>query len=400
MTYDLGVSSKLVALADRVRAFIDEEVIPREGVLAGATHGIDNDLRRELQNLARRRDVFAPTAPAEFGGLGLDHRAQSIVLEESGRSLMGPTAMNCAAPDEGNLLLLDKVATPEQRARYLAPLARGEVRSSFSMTEPSPGAGADPNQLATVAERTADGWVINGRKWFITGALGAAFSIVMARTGEGATMFLVDADNPGMRVDRVMDTLDRAFSGGHCEVVFEDCHVGDDSVLGAVDEGLRYAQVRLGPARLTHCMRWLGAARRAHEEAVRYAAERPMFGSYEAQLGMAQQLIADNEIDIAAARGLIWQAAWTLDQGLPARQETSVAKVFVAEAVNRISDRAMQLSGGRGVSSDSPISSIFTDIRPFRIYDGPSEVHRWSIGRRSVRRQQAGALPGDWRVDR
>jgi acyl-CoA dehydrogenase len=400
MTYDLTVSSDLINLADQVRAFIDEEVIPREGALAGATHGIGDDLRRELQDLARVRGVFAPTAPVEFGGLGLDHRAQSLILEESGRSLMGPTALNCAAPDEGNLLLLDKVTTPDQRARYLAPLARGTVRSSFSMTEPSPGAGADPNQLSTVAERSGGGWVINGRKWFITGALGAAFSIVMARTGEGATMFLVDADNPGMRVDRVMDTLDRAFSGGHCEVVFDDCHVDASAVLGEVDQGFRYAQVRLGPARLTHCMRWLGAARRAHEEAVRYAAERPMFGSHEAQLGMAQQMIADNEIDIAAARGLIWQAAWALDRGLPARQETSVAKVFVAEAVNRISDRAMQLSGGRGVSADSPISSIFTDIRPFRIYDGPSEVHRWSIARRSVRRHQAGGRPGDWRVAR
>jgi acyl-CoA dehydrogenase len=400
LTYDLTVSADLVDLADRVRAFIDEEVIPREGALAQATHGVDDDLRRELQSLARARGVFAPTAPEEFGGLGLDHRAQSIILEESGRSLIGPTAMNCAAPDEGNLLLLDKVATPAQRARYLAPLARGEMRSSFSMTEPSPGAGADPNQLATVAERSADGWVINGRKWFITGALGAGFSIVMARTDGGATMFLVDADNPGMRVDRVMDTLDRAFTGGHCEVVFDDCRVDDSAVLGSVDEGFRYAQVRLGPARLTHCMRWLGAARRAHEEAVRYASERPMFGSHEAQLGMAQQLIADNEIDIAAARGLIWQAAWALDQGRPARQETSVAKVFVAEAVNRISDRAMQLSGGRGVSSDSPIASIFTDIRPFRIYDGPSEVHRWSIARRSVRRHQGGTRPGDWRFAR
>jgi acyl-CoA dehydrogenase len=340
--------------------------------------------------------VFAPTAPIDVGGLGLDHRAQAVVLEEAGRSLLGPMAINCAAPDEGNMLLLDKVATPDQRGQYLTPLAQGRVRSCFAMTEPSPGAGADPEQLSTVAEARGSDWVINGRKWFITGAQGAAFAIVMARTTAGATMFLVDEGNPGMRVVRSLDTLDRAFTGGHGEVDFTDCIVGEDRVLGAVDEGFRYAQVRLGPARLTHCMRWLGAARRAHEDAVAYAAARPMFGTTLATLGMAQQLIADNEIDIAAARALIWQAAWALDVGRPARQETSVAKTFVAEATFRIVDRSLQLSGGRGTSADSPIARIFSDIRPFRIYDGPSEVHRWSIARRSVRTVASGRLPGDW----
>ena len=179
--------------------------------------------------------------------------------------------MNCAAPDEGNILLLDKVTTPSQRNKYLAPLSRGDMRSSFSMTEPSPGAGADPDQLATRATKTAGGWVINGNKWFITGADGAGFSIVMARTEEGATMFLVDGDNPGMNVVRNLDTLDSAFTGGHGEVSFENCTVSDDAVLGEVGKGFEYAQVRLGPARLTHCMRWLGAARRAHEVAVEYS---------------------------------------------------------------------------------------------------------------------------------
>lgn len=396
MTYDLSIAPDLRDLALRVRDFVDSEVVPAETALRQASHGVGDDVRADLQERARRAGVFAPTAPTEFGGLGLDHRAQSLVLEESGRSLLGPTAMNCAAPDEGNLLLLDKVASPTQRERYLGPLSRGEIRSSFSMTEPSPGAGADPELLATTAVADGDGWIINGSKRFITGALGASFSIVMTSTPGGATMFLVDADNPGMRIARVMNTLDRAFSGGHCEVTFEDCRVGADAVLGAVDQGFRYAQVRLGPARLTHCMRWLGAARRAHEEAVRYAADRPMFGTVEASLGIAQQMIADNEIDIAAARGLVWQAAAALDAGRPARQETSVAKVFVAEAVNRIVDRSVQLCGGTGVDLDGPIASIFTDVRPFRIYDGPSEVHRWSVARRSVRRIQAGTLPGDW----
>jgi len=190
--------------------------------------------------------------------------------------------------------------------------------------------------------------------------------------------------------------LDSAFTGGHGVVDFNNCEVSNDAVLGQVDEGFVNAQVRLGPARLTHCMRWLGAARRAHESAVDYAANRPMFGTELASLGMAQQMIADNEIDIAACRALIHRAAWVLDQGLPARAETSIAKTFVAEATFRIVDRSMQLCGAKGTSSELPIAQIFRDIRPFRIYDGPSEVHRWSISRRSVRHSQAGKLPGDW----
>ena len=190
--------------------------------------------------------------------------------------------------------------------------------------------------------------------------------------------------------------MDVSFSGGHGFVAFDDCRVRADRVLGEEDLGFRYAQVRLGPARLTHCMRWLGAARRTHEVAVGYASRRPMFGSTLGELGMAQQMIADNEIDIAASRALIWQAAWALDQGRPARQETSIAKTFVAEAAFRIADRAMQLCGGSGIIDELPIARIYQDMRPFRIYDGPSEVHRWSIARRSVRHAEAGRLPGDW----
>lgn len=396
MSYETDVNPQVRELALTVREFINTHAMALEHTLHASAHGIEPDVRLQLQAAAREAGVFAPTAPVELGGLGLNHVAQAVILEESGRSLLGPTAMNCAAPDEGNILLLDKVTTPAQREKYLAPLARGEVRSSFSMTEPTPGAGADPDMLTTSAAKTPNGWVINGSKWFITGADGAAFSIVMARTDKGATMFLVDADNPGMTVKRSLDTLDSAFSGGHGEVVFNNCEVSDDAVLGEVGEGFKYAQVRLGPARLTHCMRWLGAARRAHEVAVAYAVDRPMFGTTLGSLGMAQQMIADNEIDIAASRSLIHHAAWVLDQGKPARKETSIAKTFVAEATYRIVDRSMQLCGAAGTSGDLPIAQIFRDIRPFRIYDGPSEVHRWSIARRAVRQSENSILPGDW----
>ncbi|NBO26686.1 MAG: acyl-CoA dehydrogenase [Actinobacteria bacterium] len=377
MSYAFDHDPAVKEFALRVRNFVNSEVIPHEPELNPNSHGINPDLRLVLQDKARAAEVFAPTAPKEFGGHGFNHVAQAVILEESGRSLLGPTALNCAAPDEGNILL-------------------GEIRSSFSMTEPSPGAGADPNLLSTTAQRTGNGWVLNGNKWLITGADGAGFSIVMAKTSGGATMFLVDASNPGMKVVRSLDTLDSAFTGGHGVVDFTNCEVSEDAVLGQVDEGFVNAQVRLGPARLTHCMRWLGAARRAHESAVEYAAQRPMFGTELASLGMAQQMIADNEIDIAACRALVHRAAWVLDQGLPARAETSIAKTFVAEATFRIVDRSMQLCGAKGTSSELPIAQIFRDIRPFRIYDGPSEVHRWSISRRSVRHSQAGKLPGDW----
>ncbi|MCW2540337.1 MAG: acyl-CoA dehydrogenase [Frankiales bacterium] len=387
MTIDFSLDDEIVQLADKVRTFMSEVVIPAEAELVHGAHGYPDELRKRLQSAARDAGIFAPHVPTEYGGLGLDTRGQAVVFEIAGRSLLGPPALNCAAPDEGNMLLLEKVASDAQKIKYLAPLAAGDVRSSFAMTEPAPGAGSDPNRLATRAELTDDGWVINGTKWFITGADGAAFFIVMTRTGtDKSTMLLVDADNPGVEVTRRIDSLDSITIGGHCEVVFTDCRVPEDAVLGAADRGFEYAQVRLAPARLTHCMRWLGIAQRAHEFAVHYASQREMFGSTEAALGMAQLQFADNEIDLAASRALIWQAAYALDQGQRAAQETSVAKTFVAEATNRVVDRALQLCGALGVSHDAPLASFLAEIRPFRIYDGPSEAHRWALARRAVRR--------------
>ena len=237
MAIDFTLSPELEAIRVRVREFINAVVIPSEHRLDPRGHGIDDSLRTDLQAQARAHGVFAPTAPVDLGGIGLNHSEQAVVLEESGRSLLGPSALNCAAPDEGNILLLDKVSTPAQRNRYLRPLAAGSVRSSFAMTEPAPGAGADPDSLLTTARRVGDGWVITGNKWFITGADGASFSIVMARTGSAATMFLVDGGNPGMRVERLMDTLDGSFAGGHGVVTFTDCFVPGDAVLGEVDKG-------------------------------------------------------------------------------------------------------------------------------------------------------------------
>ncbi|MEU4321643.1 acyl-CoA dehydrogenase family protein [Nocardia fluminea] len=391
MPIDLSYPSEVQSLADRTRTFIRDNVLPVEDAHDGdITAAGGEKLRVELQQAARDADVFAPHAPLEYGGHGLDMSNRAPVFEEAGYSLFGPTALNIAAPDEGNVHMLAHIADPEQKQQFLAPLARGEVRSAFAMTEPAPGAGSDPSALSTRAVRAAGGWRINGHKWFITGADGAGFFIIMARTsGEpgqrgGATMFLAPADSPGIRVGRHLDTLDKSMIGGHCEVFFDDLLVPESAVLGEVDRGFEYAQVRLGPARMTHVMRWLGAARRGHDVAVAHVAHREGFGSRLGDLGMVQKMIADNEIDIAATRALLTRACWELDRGEPAANATSIAKTYAAEAIFRIVDRSMQMCGGLGVSADLPLARLSREVRPFRIYDGPSEVHRWAIAKRAV----------------
>lgn len=372
------------ALRQRVRDFVDREVIPREKEkLAHDTEALDS-LYRDLQPRARDLGLYLPQLGPELGGLGLDWVGTAVILEEAGRSLLGPRALNAAAPDEGNLHLLNHLCTAEQRERYLKPLAEGRVRSCFAMTEPAPGAGSDPGLLRTAATRQDGRWLINGRKWFITGAFGAAFAIVLARTGDGATMFLVDTDNPGFRLRRITPTMDSFMPGGHCEIDFVDCAVDDDAVLGEVGRGFDHAQLRLGPARLTHCMRWLGVAVRSVEIAVEYAARRDSFGKKLADHQAVQFMIADSHIDIHASRLMIRATCEKLDRGEPIKHDSSMTKVFVSEAVHRVVDRAVQICGGLGISEDVPLSHFYRDCRPFRIYDGANEVHRMSIGKRAI----------------
>lgn len=383
---DFSLDESLEELRQRVADFVATVVIPREPEVAREPQRLEA-VRAELQAAARERGIFAPKVARDLGGLGLDWREAAVVFEQAGRSLLGPQALNCAAPDEGNMHLLQEVATPAQRAQFLAPLARGEVRSCFAMTEPAPGAGSDPRMLSTFARRDGSDWLINGEKWFITGAGGAAFAICMAQTDAGPTMFLVPADNPGMRVERLTNTLDHAFPGGHGEMTFSDCRVADEAVLGEVGKGFEYAQRRLGPGRLTHCMRWLGIAGRAVEVASDYALARQSFGKPLAEHQEVQRLIADSHIEMYAARNMIWHAAWCLDQGQHARHETSMAKAFIAEAVGRIVDRAIQVCGARGITDYTPLALFYKEIRGFRIYDGATEVHRSAIAIRELRRR-------------
>jgi acyl-CoA dehydrogenase len=390
---DFEIPPELAQLRDRVESFIAEQVVPFENDKRQTVHGPSEELRRELVGLCREAGLLSPHGPREFGGLGLDHRGMAVVFEAAGWSTLGPLALNIQAPDEGNVNLLNVIATPEQKARWLEPLVRGEIRSVFSMTETvTDGAGSDPSLLQTTAKQVTDGFVINGRKWMITGVPEAAINIVMARTLDargadlGATMFLVDMDAKGFRVDRVLETIDSNSPGGHAEVSFIDVHVTADRVLGQIGEGFRNAQVRLGPARLTHCMRWLGAARRCHAIAAEYAGRRHSFGRTLGEHQGVGFMLADNEIDLHLARLTIWHAAWLLDHHQHARDETSMSKVFCSEALGRVVDRSLQILGSIGITSDTVVERIYRDIRPFRIYDGPSEVHRHALARRIVSR--------------
>ncbi len=390
---DFSLPPEIEALRQRTQDFIRDVVIPREKDPRQDRHGPSDEFRKELVAEAHKVGLVTPQAKKEWGGLGLDHRGTAVVFEEAGYSPVGPLALNIQAPDEGNTNLLEQVATSEQKERYLRPLVTGEVRSVFCMTEPDGGAGSDPSLMKTTARPNGKGgYVINGRKWLITGFPGAGFQIVMARTEDahghdlGASMFLFETDRKGVKNAGVLNTMDNNSPGGHAIVDFEDVEVGEDEVLGEIGRGFRYAQVRLGPARMTHCMRWLGAARRCHDIAVAYSRERQAFGKRLGEHEGVGFMLADNEMDLHSSRLSIWHACWLLDQGDQARRETSQSKVFCSEALGRVVDRSLQILGGKGVTDQTVVERIYRDIRAFRIYDGPSEVHRWALARTIVGR--------------
>jgi acyl-CoA dehydrogenase len=385
---DLQRGARELELAERVRAFIRDQVIPFEKDPRIEHHGPNDDLRRELQALARKAGVLAPHVGEAYGGHGLSHREIATVFREAGYSLLGPVALNCMAPDEGNMHLLEKAASPEQKERYLRPLAAGEIRSAFFMTEPDGGAGSDPGMMTTTARQDGNHWVINGRKWLITGADGAGVGIIMAKTPGGATLFLVPLPHPGVRTERVLDTIDRTMPGGHAVITLDEVRVSSDDILGDEGQGFRYAQIRLAPARLTHCMRWWGAARRAHDIACDYARTRMAFGKPLIEHEGVGFMLAENEIGLKQAELMIDWCAYVLDQGGRGTEESSMAKVSVSETLYAIADRCVQVLGGAGVTDDTPVHQIFRDIRAFRIYDGPTEVHKWSLANRINRRGQ------------
>ena len=373
-------------LCERVRGFVDDIAIPAESpAIARDVAALDERIAG-LRVQARQAGLYAPQLPAEQGGLGLGWRALALVLEEAGRGFLGPAALNCAAPDQPNMLTLLRLGTPAQQARFLAPLVRGEQRACFAMTEPAPGAGSDPSMLRTRAERRGQRWVLDGHKQFISGGVGADFALVLAQTDVGATLFVVPAATPGYRVVRDIGMVTVYQIGGHAEILLEDCEVGEDAVLGEPGRGLEYAQIRLEPARLSHCMRYIGRARRALETAQAYVAGRESFGSRLADLQQIQAMVADSHIDLHASRLMTLDCAGRMDDGLPVKQHSAMTKVFVSEAVNRVADRAVQMMGASGLSADTPVSMIWQEMRPFRIYDGANELHRATLARRLLAR--------------
>lgn len=403
-------------LRARTRTFIRDVVIPAE---PHPGDYLDEEVLAELKGKAKAAGVFAPHVPTQWGGQGVPIEFWSPVFQEAGYSPIGPAVLNCMAPDEGNMHMLSRIATEEQKERYLRPLAAGDIRSSFAMTEPHPGTGSDPSALTTRAVRDGDDWVITGDKRFISGAEKCSYFIVMAATdveapaeaaegsgaaqakkGQAATMFLVDKDTPGVSVGAPIHTVDRTIAGGHPYVHFDQVRVPASAILGEPGKGFAYAQVRLAPARLTHCMRWLGLARRALDTALDRAEHREAFGDILARQGLAQELIAQSVIDIETSDAMITKTAEVLDtDAKEANSRSSIAKVYCSEAVYRVIDRAIQITGGDGVSDQLPLIQYLNDVRPFRIYDGATETHKFAISRRASSKRRREVAAGAPRLD-
>ncbi|GAO54203.1 MULTISPECIES: acyl-CoA dehydrogenase family protein [unclassified Novosphingobium] len=390
----MTISREALDMAAKVEAFVRETVVPYEQDPRRDHHGAPTDeLVMELREKARAAGVLTPHIRPD--GSHFNQRETAVILIASGLSPLGMLACNTQAPDEGNMYLLGHVGSADLKARFLAPLVEGRVRSAFFMTEPSDegGAGSDPSMMQTTCRRDGNHWVVNGRKAFITGAEGAKVGIVMAKSVDpdsqgGACMFLVDLPDPAIRIDHVPNTIDSSMPGGHATVTIDNLRIPADQMLGDAGEGFKYAQVRLSPARLSHCMRWLGGCIRANEIAVDYANRRMAFGKQLIDHEGVGFMLAENMIDLKQAELMIDWCAAVLDTGSLGTVESSMAKVAVSEALMRIADRCVQVMGGTGVTDKTIVEQIFREVRAFRIYDGPTEVHKWSLAKKVKR---------DWR---
>ena len=391
---DFTVPPELEDIRSRVTRFVEERVLPVETDVDETNF----DQRvAELRAAARDERLYNPHLPAEWDGLGLGALGMALVSQELGVSGLASYALNCMAPDEGNMHLLLHAGNVAQKERFLRPLAEGAVRSCFAMTERDVGS-SDPTQLRTEGKRDGDGWVLNGEKWFISGANGAAFAIVVARTEDDPdvdprdrfTLFLVDAENPGWEVVREIPVMGTHSPGGHCEVRLNDCRVGQDDILGSPGKGFTLSQVRLGPARLAHAMRWIGVAQRALDIATQRAVSREAFGKQLVRHEAVAWMLADSAMELYASRLMVLHSAWKIEQGIDFKQEVAMVKVQVSETLGHVVDRAIQICGSLGYSGDLPLERFYRDARAARIYDGPSEVHRMVIARNLVKAMLAG----------
>lgn len=392
---DFSIPPELEAIRQRISDLMEQHIYPNEGLIV-EDEGLPVELERELQAKVKSQGLWAPNLPREWGGMGIGFIGQALVNEIIGRSIIAPRVFGSAAPDAGNAELLLIAATPEQKDQYLRPLAAGEVRSCFAMTEPEV-AGSDPTGLRTTAVRDGDEWVINGHKWFISGAIGSAFAIVMAVTDSNAephnraSMILVPTNTPGFNIIRAVPVMGSGGVGGHCEIRFENCRVPAGNLLGELGRGFKLAQARLGPGRIQHCMRWIGAAQRSFEMMCSYAMKRKSFGEPLGKKQTVQNWIADSAAEINAARLMTLNAAWQLDRGDDARIAISLIKFYGASVLHDVIDRAIQVHGALGYSKDTPLEMFYRDARAARIYDGPDEVHRQAVAQRILQSFSAGA---------
>ncbi len=384
---DFSITAELAADAKRVEAFVADEIIPLEADPAhyDAYGNIEMAVLQSLRAKVKAAGLWAPQIPQAQGGMGYGPTGMAVLYEAMNQSIFGPVAFNCAAPDDGNMYILNKVASQQQKARWLQPIIDGDVRSSFAMTEPAPGGGSDPGMIQTTATRKNGRWVINGRKWYITGAGEAGHFILIAKTGSdarnGLTAFLFHRDDPGWRIERRIGIMGPEEHGGHCELIFDGLTLDDDRMLMGEGQGLKVTQIRLGLARLTHCMRWLGLARRAVAIAADYAANRQGFGIKLADRESIQIKLGQAAMDIEIGRVMVMRAAWRIEQGSKARQDISIAKIHVSQLLNRVTSDAIQICGARGYSKDTVLEWIYRYGRQALLVDGATEVHQMVINR-------------------
>lgn len=385
---DFALSPEIDDVRRRVRAFVDTTILPleRDPAAYDEHENIAPAVLEEVRAKAKAEGLWSLQMPKERGGGGLDTVGMAACYEEMNRSIFGPVCFNSAAPDDGNMVLLNKVGTEAQKERWLQPIIDGKVRSSIVMTEPDPGSGSDPaGMMLTRAEKRGDRWVVHGRKWFITGAEAASHFILLARTSDdprkGLSAFLYHKDQPGWRIERRIPIMGPEEHGGHCELVFDGLEIPEEDVLMTIGDGLKATQIRLGTARLTHCMRWLGLSKRALEIATEYVSRRQAFGKALAKRESVQTMLGDAALQIEMGRLLTMKAAWKLDQGDFARKEVSMAKVVVADVLHQAIDVAIQLNGARGYSKDTPLEWMYRYARQAKLVDGASEVHKMVLSR-------------------
>ena len=384
---DFCISPRIEDYRSRIAAFVEHELIPLESDPASFDEheNISLDLLRRMREKAKAEGLWCLQLKPETGGGGLDKVGMAVCYEAMNRSIFGPVVFNSAAPDDGNMMLLEAVGTPAQKERWLQPIVHGDVRSAFAMTEPHPGGGSDPSMIQTRAEKRGGTYVVHGRKWFITGAGEASHFILIARTSDdsryGLTAFLFHKHQPGWEILRRIPIMGPEEHGGHCEIAFKGLEIPEENVLIGEGQGLKATQIRLGPARLTHCMRWLGLSKRSVEIAQAYATERTGFGQRLADRESVQLMLGGLALQIEIGRMLVMKAAWELDQGSFARKEVSMAKLHVANVLHQAADVGIQINGARGYSKDTVLEWIYRYARQARLVDGADEVHRMVLNR-------------------